>query len=130
MGMALSVRTDREDGWVQGIALQVNQRIDELRRTARTASAQQLAVLVALNLAEELQTERQRSAGRVRDVERHWEELAGGALVRVRAALDALNEAEDEEAEEEAEEAAEEDGDDDDHNDDNDEARDRGDDDR
>jgi cell division protein ZapA (FtsZ GTPase activity inhibitor) len=100
MGLPLSVRTDREDAWVQGIAQQVNQRVDELRRTARTASAQQLAVLVALNLAEELQTERQRSATRDRDAEDRLEALASGALARVHAALDALGD-EDDEAEEE-----------------------------
>jgi cell division protein ZapA len=90
MGMSLSVRTDREDAWVHGIAGQVNRRVDELKRTAKNANPQQLAVLVALNLAEELQAERQRAAGRERQLESQLETLAEGALARVREALTAL----------------------------------------
>lgn len=90
MGMSLSVRTDREDAWVHGIAGQVNRRVDELKRTAKNANPQQLAVLVALNLAEELQAERQRAAGRERQLENQLETLAEGALARVREALTAL----------------------------------------
>jgi cell division protein ZapA (FtsZ GTPase activity inhibitor) len=90
MGQSLSVRTDREDAWVHGLVGQVNRRLDELKRTAKNANPQQLAVLVALNLAEELQTERQRAEGREQELERQLESLATGALARVREALTAL----------------------------------------
>ncbi|MBM4283494.1 MAG: cell division protein ZapA [Deltaproteobacteria bacterium] len=90
MGLSLSVRTDREDAWVHGLAGQVNRRLDELKRTAKNASPQQLAVLVALNLAEELHTERQRAEGREHELEGQLEALAIGALARVREALTAL----------------------------------------
>ena len=59
MGLPLSVRTERDDAWVHGLAGQVSRRLEELRRAAPRANAQQLAVLVALNLAEELQVERE-----------------------------------------------------------------------
>ncbi len=97
MGMTLSVRTDREDAWVHGIAGQVNRRVDELKRTARNANPQQLAVLVALNLAEELQAERQRATGRERQLEGQLETLAEGALAHVREALAALGDGGDDE---------------------------------
>jgi cell division protein ZapA (FtsZ GTPase activity inhibitor) len=88
MELPLSVRTERDDAWVHGLAGQVNRLLDELRRAAPSASPQQLAVLVALNLAEELQLERERSAT-IRD---EATAVAARALQRVLDALGALDE--------------------------------------
>ncbi len=88
MELPLSVRTERDDAWVHGLAGQVNRLLDELRRAAPSASPQQLAVLVALNLAEELQLERERSAA-IRD---DATAVAARALQRVLDALGALDE--------------------------------------
>ena len=88
MELPLSVRTERDDAWVHGLAGQVNRLLDELRRAAPSASPQQLAVLVALNLAEELQLERERSAT-IRD---DATAVAARALQRVLDALGALDE--------------------------------------
>ncbi|MDP2345416.1 MAG: cell division protein ZapA [Deltaproteobacteria bacterium] len=84
MGLPLSVRTERDDASMHNLAAQVGRRLEELRRVAKNATTQQLAILVALNLAEELQQERDKTA-----------ELSGVAqstLLRVRAALAALDE--------------------------------------
>jgi cell division protein ZapA (FtsZ GTPase activity inhibitor) len=89
MELPLSVRTERDDAWVHGLAGQVNRLLDELRRAAPSATPQQLAVLVALNLAEELQVERERSAV-IRD---DATAIAARALQRVVDALGALEEA-------------------------------------
>lgn len=86
MGLPLSVRTERDDAWVHGLANQVNRRIEELRRAAPKATAQQLAVLVALNLAEELQVERERGVALRDDAVA----VASLALQRVSEALTAL----------------------------------------
>ena len=88
MELPLSVRTERDDAWVHGLAGQVNRLLDELRRAAPSATPQQLAVLVALNLAEELQLERERSAT-IRD---DATAVAARALQRVLDALGALDE--------------------------------------
>jgi cell division protein ZapA len=109
MGMSLSVRTDREDAWLHGLARQVDRRVDELKRSAKNANPQQLAVLVAMNLAEELQTERQRSSGRERELEKKLETLASGALERVREALSVLGADDDEDDEVEDDEDDEDD---------------------
>lgn len=87
MGLPLSVRTERDDAWVHGLANQVNRRIEELRRAAPKATAQQLAVLVALNLAEELAVERERGAALRDDAVT----VATMALQRVGEALAALD---------------------------------------
>jgi len=83
MGLPLSVRTERDDAWVHGLAAQVSRRLEDLRRAAPRANAQQLAILVALNLAEELQQEREKSAAVVDDAAA----VATRALARVREAL-------------------------------------------
>jgi cell division protein ZapA (FtsZ GTPase activity inhibitor) len=93
MGLSLSVRSDRDDAWVHGLAGQVNRRIDELRRAAPKASPQQLAVLVALNLAEELQVERDRGSGLREDAVA----VASSALQRVKEALLSMERADDDE---------------------------------
>jgi cell division protein ZapA (FtsZ GTPase activity inhibitor) len=98
MGLPLSVRTERDDAWVHGLAGQVNRRIDELRRAAPKATAQQLAVLVALNLAEELQLERERGTALRDDAVA----VAAAALQRVGEALAALDGAEDDDDDVEA----------------------------
>jgi cell division protein ZapA (FtsZ GTPase activity inhibitor) len=87
MGLPLAVRTERDDAWVHGLAGQVNRRIDELRRAAPKATAQQIAVLVALNLAEELQLERERGSALRDDAVA----VAAAALQRVGEALAALD---------------------------------------
>lgn len=87
MGMPLSVRTERDDAWVHGLAAQVSRRLDELKRGAKNASAQQLAVLLALNMAEELQLEREKTA--------ELQALAQATLQRVRGALTALDQDDD-----------------------------------
>lgn len=83
MGLPLSVRTERDDAWVHGLASQVSRRLDELKRGAKNASAQQLAVLLALNMAEELQLEREKNA--------QLTALAQTTLQRVQGALAALD---------------------------------------
>ena len=89
MGLPLSVRTERDDAWIHGLAGQVNRRLEELRRAAPKATAQQLAVLVALNLAEELQVERERTAS----VKEDAAAVTARALQRVVDALGAMDEA-------------------------------------
>jgi cell division protein ZapA (FtsZ GTPase activity inhibitor) len=100
MGLTLGVRTDREDAWIHGIAGLVNRRAEELRRAAKNANPQQLAVLVALNLAEDLQTERERAAApspgtRSPADAATLEALAQSALARVQEALAAIDDDDD-----------------------------------
>ena len=98
MGMPLSVRTERDDAWVHGLAATVSRRLDELKRGAKNASAQQLAVLLALNMAEELHLEREKT--------KELSDLASTTLTRVKAALAALDADRDAEGDEDGDEDA------------------------
>lgn len=94
MGFSLPVRTERDDAWVHGLSSQVNRRLDELRRASPKASPQQLAVLLALTLAEELHIERERHAA----LKSEAAAVTGRALASVNAALDALADDEEDDA--------------------------------
>ncbi len=53
-GQRLSVRTSAKPGYIRDLASYVNARIDELKGTGRTMSTQSLALLAAMNIADEL----------------------------------------------------------------------------
>jgi len=87
MGLPLSVRTERDDAFIHGLANQLNRRLEEFRRAAPKATAQQIAVLIALNLAEELQGEKDRAAAARDDAA----DAVSRALDHVAAALSAID---------------------------------------
>lgn len=53
-GQRLSIRTDKDEDYLQQLAAHVNGIIDELQTSTRHASTQQLFLLAALNMADEL----------------------------------------------------------------------------
>jgi cell division protein ZapA len=55
LGQHFSVRTERDAEYVQSLAAFVTRRFEELKKGAKAASTQQIALLLALNLADELQ---------------------------------------------------------------------------
>jgi cell division protein ZapA len=59
-GQKYTIKSDATDSYVQALAGQVDQRIKEVQRGAKAAPLQAVAVLAALQLADELERERQR----------------------------------------------------------------------
>jgi cell division protein ZapA len=59
-GQKYTIKSDATDAYVQSLAGQVDARIKEVQRGAKTAPPQAVAVLAALQLADELERERQR----------------------------------------------------------------------
>jgi cell division protein ZapA len=59
-GQRYVVRSDADKSYVQTLARYVDERVKEIQRTSRPASTQSLAVLAALNIADDLFQERQR----------------------------------------------------------------------
>lgn len=57
-GQRLVLRTDADERGVQQLAAMVDERVREVQRQGRVIDTQQVALLVALQLAEELQRER------------------------------------------------------------------------
>lgn len=54
MGQRFTLRSERDEEYVQNLAKFVAQQIEEIRRKTRTVSTHQVALLVALNLADQL----------------------------------------------------------------------------
>ena len=59
-GQRYVLRSDADEAYVQSLAGYVNERINEVQRSARPVPSQSLAVLAALNIADDLFRERQR----------------------------------------------------------------------
>lgn len=75
LGHRFTVKTDRDEAFVRGLAAHVGRRIDEVRRTMRSSPPEAVALLAGLLIAEELFEERERSAGSRADVRRATEAM-------------------------------------------------------
>jgi cell division protein ZapA len=64
-GIRYSLKTDEDDRWVKSLAAYVDAKIREAHKHARTPDTQAIAVLAALQIAEELFQER-RDSGELR----------------------------------------------------------------
>lgn len=54
MGQRFTVRSDRDEKYIDQISRVVNEQLDDIRRNTRTISTHHVALLAALNLADEL----------------------------------------------------------------------------
>ena len=97
LGERFSVRSDKDEGHLHALAAQVSRRFEELRRHAKSATTQQLAILLALNLADELAQSEERAA-HTRDAARAVTEGLLQKLTAALAAVDAESEHEPDEA--------------------------------
>ena len=61
-GVSYRMRSDADATYVQTLAACVDQKMDEARGTSHPASTQKLAVLAAMNLADDLFQERRKRA--------------------------------------------------------------------
>ena len=74
-GQRIGLRTDGDDKQVRKIAAGVDARIKDVQRSGRGVDTQQVAILVALQFAEELDRERQTLAELKRQVHARSEDL-------------------------------------------------------
>lgn len=73
-GQRYTIKSDADESYVQSLANVVDARVREVKRAAKAASADAVAVLAAMQLADELQRERDRRARlrhHVRETSRH-----------------------------------------------------------
>jgi cell division protein ZapA len=60
-GVKYALKTDEDERWVRAVAAFVDTKIREAQKQTRTVDTQAVAVLTALQIAEELFTERRQS---------------------------------------------------------------------
>lgn len=101
LGQRFTVRSEKDEAYVHGLASYVGRKLDELKRSARSMSRDQLAMMVALNLADELFQQVERAATTRDEVRRHSEALMqklAAALALVESAEDAASVGEEQDA--------------------------------
>lgn len=75
LGHRFTVKTDRDEAFVRGLAAHVGRRVENVRRAMRSSPPEAIALFAGLLIAEELFEERERAAGSRADVRRSTEAM-------------------------------------------------------
>jgi cell division protein ZapA len=75
-GQTYTVKTETEEGHIQKVAQYVNEKMDEVLKKTRSISTLNVAILTALNLADDLLKEREAKEALLRDIELKSKDLA------------------------------------------------------
>jgi len=67
-GQTFTVKSDSEEAHIQEVARYVNEKIDEILKKTRTVSSLNVAVLTALNIADDLLKEREKRIALLKEV--------------------------------------------------------------
>jgi len=68
-GQTFSVKTENDEDHIQAVAQYVNEKIDEIQSKTRSVSTVNVAILTALNIADDLLKERAQRKALLREVE-------------------------------------------------------------
>ena len=68
-GQTYTVKTDADEGHIQEVARYVNEKVDEVLKKTKSVSTLNVAILTALNIADDLLRERAKRAALVKEVE-------------------------------------------------------------
>jgi cell division protein ZapA len=68
-GQTFSVKTDAEEAHIQAVAQYVNEKIEEVLKKTRSVSTLNVAILTALNIADDLLKEREQRKAILKEVE-------------------------------------------------------------
>ncbi len=82
MGQNLVVASDADDDWVKALAETVDERIKAIRASSQTANSVNLAILAALNFADELERLRQQHQELIDQVKAMTSRLADAIDIR------------------------------------------------
>jgi cell division protein ZapA len=94
-GQAYTVKTDAEENHIQEVARYVNEKMDEILKKTRSVSTMNVAILTALNIADDLLKEKERRIALLQEIETKSKELAekidinlgGGKLEKISISL-------------------------------------------
>ena len=68
-GQTFSVKTDAEEAHIQAVAQYVNEKMEEVLKKTRSVSTLNVAILTALNIADDLLKEREHRKALLKEVE-------------------------------------------------------------
>ncbi len=75
-GQTYTVKTDAEEGHIQEVARYVNEKMDEVLKKTRSVSTLNVAILTALNIADDLLKEKENRTAILREIEIRSKDLA------------------------------------------------------
>jgi cell division protein ZapA len=75
-GQTYTVKTDAEEDHIQEVARYVNEKMDEVLKKTRSVSTINVAILTALNIADDLLKEKERRIALLREIEKKSKDLA------------------------------------------------------
>jgi cell division protein ZapA len=75
-GQTYTVKTDAEEDHIQEVARYVNEKMDEVLKKTRSVSTLNVAILTALNIADDLLREKKGRAALLREIEMKSMDLA------------------------------------------------------
>lgn len=82
-GQTFSVKTDADEDHIQAVAGYVNEKMDEVLRKTRSVSTLNVAILTALNIADDLLKEKEQRMALLREVEIKSKDLVEKINVRM-----------------------------------------------
>jgi len=74
-GQTYTVKTDAEEDYIQEVAKYVNEKIEEVLKKTKSVSTLNVAILTALNIADDLLREKEKRIALVREVETKSKDL-------------------------------------------------------
>lgn len=75
-GQTYTVKTDAEEDHIQEVARYVNEKMDEVVKKTRSVSTLNVAILTALNVADDFLKEKERRTALLREIEMKSKDLA------------------------------------------------------
>ncbi len=82
-GQTYTVKTDAEEDYIQEVAKYVNEKIQEVLKKTKSVSTLNVAILTALNIADDLLREREKRIALVREVETKSKDLVEKIDIRI-----------------------------------------------
>ena len=75
-GQTYTVKTDAEEEHIQAVARHVNEKMDEVLKKTRSVSTLNVAILTALNIADDLLKEKEKRVTLIREIKNKSKDLA------------------------------------------------------
>jgi len=85
-GQRFTIRSDRDDMYIEHLSRMVNEQLDDIKRNTRTVSSHHIALLAALNIADELIRSRE-SLAKAEELQALLRQKAQAGLREVDSAL-------------------------------------------
>jgi len=82
-GQTYTVKTDAEEDHIQEVARYVNEKMEEVLKKTKSVSTLNVAILTALNIADDLLKERERKSALLREVETKSKDLVEKIEIKI-----------------------------------------------